>query len=188
MLVHDQDFLNGLKAPPVLIPASDIAKRVQELGAAITAQRTGAPLVILALMDGAFVFAADLARYITAPDLRLVFRRASSYRGTVSTGQVALEAPPELHGADVWVVDDILDTGRTLAAAVAACQVAGAASVRVCVCLDKPSCREPDGLPYADLVGFDIPNAFVIGYGLDLDGRFRHLPDVCILDGPLDAG
>ena len=180
--------MQSLMPPRPFIAAADLARRVQELGAAISASPRTGPRVILALMDGAFVFAADLARAVDDPELVLVFRRASSYRGTSSTGQVSLEAPPELAGADVWVVDDILDTGRTLAKAVAACHAAGAASVRVCVCLDKPSCREPGGLPHADLVGFDIPNAFVVGYGLDLDGRFRHLPDVCVLDAASPPG
>ena len=164
--------------PDILIPAATLSARVRELGAALSAARGPEPLVILALMDGAFVFAADLARAIPDPDLTLVFRRASSYRGTVSTGSVTLEDPPHLHGADVWVVDDILDTGLTLAAATAACRAAGAARVRTCVCLDKPTRRDPQGLAAADLTGFTIPDRFVVGYGLDYDGKWRHLPEV----------
>jgi len=164
--------------PEILIPADALAQRVRALGAALSAARGPEPLILVALMDGAFVFAADLARAIPEPDLTLVFRRASSYRGTTSTGTVALEDPPSLAGADVWVVDDILDTGLTLAAAMAACRAAGAARVRTCVCLDKPMRRAPGGLATADLTGFTIEDRFVVGYGLDHDGKWRHLPEV----------
>jgi hypoxanthine phosphoribosyltransferase len=164
--------------PDLLIPAPTLSARVQELGAALSAARGPEPLVLLALLDGAFIFAADLARAIPDPDLTLVFRRASSYRGTVSTGTVELEHPPSMAGADVWVIDDILDTGLTLAAATAACRAAGAARVRTCVCLDKPTRRAPGGLATADLTGFIIADRFVVGYGLDLDGKWRHLPEV----------
>ncbi len=91
---------------------------------------------------------------------------------------------PDLVGEHVLVVDDILDTGRTLQAVVSSVREAGASSVGVAVALDKPARRVPDGFARADYVGFTIPDAFVVGYGLDLDGRWRHLPDVCTIDPP----
>ena len=169
--------------PPVLIPADAIARRVNAMGEELSARLRGsaAPL-LLVLMDGAFVFASDLVRRLHRPDLELRFVRASSYRGgTTSSGSVALEPIPDLHGRTVILVDDILDTGLTLAAARAAALAACARSVEVCVLLDKPTRRRPGGLECADLVGFTIPDRFVVGYGLDHEGRWRQLPDVCTL-------
>ncbi|MBA3937388.1 MAG: hypoxanthine phosphoribosyltransferase [Planctomycetes bacterium] len=175
--------------PQSLISAVEIQSRVTALGAQIAAEHAagqgaggaGDTLTLVAVMDGAFLFAADLARAIRIPDLRLHFVRASSYRGLVSSGSVAHEVLPDLAGRDVLVVDDILDTGRTLAAVLASCT--GAARLRTCVLLDKPARRVPGGLASADYTGFTIADRFVVGYGLDLDGRYRHLPEVCTMDG-----
>ncbi len=164
--------------PPVLIPADAIARRVAALGEELSARLRGcsSPL-LLVLMDGAFVFAADLVRSLHRPDLELRFVRASSYRGgTQSSGSVTLEPMPDLHGRTVVLVDDILDTGLTLAAARAAALAACARTVQVCVLLDKPARRRSGGLPHADLVGFTIPDHFVVGYGLDHAGHWRQLP------------
>jgi hypoxanthine phosphoribosyltransferase len=164
--------------PPVLIPAEALACRVAALGDDLTVRLRGstAPLMLV-LMDGAFVFAADLARAVHRPDLELRFVRASSYHGrTTSSGTVSLEPMPDLHGRMVVLVDDILDTGRTLAVTKRAAHAACASTVLTCVLLDKPARRQPDGLAQADMVGFTIPDRFVVGYGLDQDGRFRQLP------------
>ncbi len=164
--------------PPMLIPADAIARRVTALSDDLTVRlRTAHHPLMLVLMDGAFVFAADLARAVHRPDLELRFVRASSYRGgTSSSGQVSLEPMPDLHGRTVILVDDILDTGLTLAAARSAATAACASEVLVCVLLDKPARRRPGGLATADLVGFSIPDRFVVGYGLDHAGRWRQLP------------
>lgn len=170
------------RLPPVLIPADAIARRVASLGDELGVHLRGAqsPL-LLVLMDGAFVFAADLARTLHRPDLELRFVRASSYgSGTASSGTVDLQPLGDLHGRCVVLVDDILDTGRTLGAARAAALAAGATQVLVCVLLDKPARRVAGGLAAADLVGFTIPDRFVVGYGLDHGGRWRQLPYIGI--------
>ena len=163
-----------------LISTASIQRRVRALGARVAADHAGRAPTILGVLDGACVFVADLMRAVPLPDVRLRFVRATSYVGTTSTGGVQVVVPDGLAGQDVVVVDEILDTGRTLRAVVDAVHGAGAASVRTCVLLDKPSRRVPGGLPKADAVGFTIPDLFVIGYGLDLDGKFRHLPDIRI--------
>src|SRR4051794_16817488 len=171
--------------PRVIIPRERIASRVRALGRAIArdlaAGREG-PLLLLALLDGGFCFVADLARALPLPDVEIAFLRTSSYRaGTRSTGVVEREPVPPVAGRTVLIVDDILDTGRTLAAVRADLTAAGAAAGRACVLIDKPA-RRVDPAGKADYVGFAIPDAFVIGYGLDHAGRWRHLPDLCVLD------
>jgi hypoxanthine phosphoribosyltransferase len=165
-----------------LYDSARIAGRIAALGATIAHDWADRAPVLLVLMDGAFVFAADLARAIPSPGLRLHFVSAKSYAGTASTGTVRLGATPDLAGHEVLIVDDILDTGRTLAAARDAALAAGAVRVRTCVLLDKPDRRVPGGLAQADYVGFTIPDAFVVGFGLDHDGRYRHLPEICVLE------
>ena len=169
-------------SPDPLIPASAIAAAVQRLAGGLDhALANSERPVLLALLDGAWLFAADLSRGMTLPELELRSVRARSYAGTTSTGQVTIDGVGDLTGADVVIVDDILDTGRTLAAAVAAVRGAGARSVRTAVLLDKPARRVPSGLATADHVGFTIPDLFVVGYGLDLDGHFRHWPAVHVV-------
>ncbi len=160
-----------------LISARKIHKRVLELGREISADHAGKPLIVLALLDGAFCFVADLVRAINLPHVTLRFIRATSYgRRIVSSGQVKLEEMPDLGNQHVLLVDDILDTGRTLQACKK--KLENAASVHTCVLLNKPMRRVPDGLQCADYIGFTIPDVFVVGYGLDYDGHYRHLPDI----------
>lgn len=162
-----------------LLKARAIHKRVKELGQQISADHPGQPLTVLALLDGAFCFVADLVRCMDQPDLRLHFVRASSYgKNTTSRGKVALEPLPDLSGQTVLLVDDILDTGRTMQAVKS---ILSGAIVHTCVLLDKPTRRVPDGLQCADYIGFTIPDTFVVGYGLDYGGKYRHLPDICAL-------
>lgn len=167
--------------PRPLIRASRITARCRQLGRQIAGDYAGQHPLVVPLLGGAFCFVADLARAIPLHGLELRFASASSYgAGTVTSGQVAVDAIPECRDRQVLVVDDILDTGRTLRAVELALRAAGAAEVRACVLLDKPTRRE---VPIqAQYVGFTIPNRFVVGYGLDYDGRYRHLPDVCTID------
>ena len=173
-----------------LIRADRLRARVRQLGHRLARDLAGYhpdhPPMLLALLDGSFCFVADLARCIPLPDLRLTFLRTSSYgHSTISSGVVSLGALPECRQRAVVVVDDILDTGRTLHTVCSALREAGAASVRTCVLLDKPARREifdGSGPVKADYVGFTIPDRFVVGYGLDFAGQYRHLPDVCVVE------
>lgn len=170
--------------PPVLIPEAAIRQRVRALGREITdyyaAEATNGELIVLGVLQGAFMFVADLVRQIDVP-LVVDFVLASSYgEKRTSSGAVHL-APgswPEVNGRDVLIVEDVLDTGRTLEAIVAAMRSSGARTVRSVALLRKPGARIP-----LDHVGFDIDNRFVIGYGLDDAGRWRHLPYVGYVDG-----
>ncbi len=162
-----------------LLRARVIQRRVRELGEEITRDHDGQSVIVLALLDGAYCFVADLVRCIALPDLRLHFVRASSYGNrTTSSGKVEVEPLPDFRGQTVLLVDDILDTGRTLQAVRKGLE---GATVRTCVLLDKPTRRVPDGLQCADYIGFTIPDAFVVGYGLDHGGKHRHLPDLCTI-------
>ena len=173
---------------PPLISADSIASRVRELATEIVAARDAEPandFVVLVLLKGAFVFAADLVRALdhagaTPP---IDFMSVSSYgSGDVSSGAVVLETKPRIDvtGKDVLLVDDILDTGRSLEAVSRWLREEGARRVRACVLLDKPSRRvvEVD----ADFCGFEVPDRFLVGYGLDYDERYRHLPYVGVLE------
>lgn len=171
-------------SPRPLIRAATIAARCRQLGRTITREHAGQDLLVLPLLGGAFCFVADLVRAIPLPGLELRFASARSYVGCSSSGSVALADLPDCQGRPVLVVDDILDTGRTLSAVLAALQQRGASRLRSCVLLDKPARRCVS--IQADLVGFTIPDRFVVGYGLDHDGRWRHLPDVCVLNVPAE--
>lgn len=163
-----------------LIEEAVIASRVEAMAADIVATIPG-DFTMLALLKGAFVFAADLARALAragaAPQVD--FLRISSYgSGTESSGTVQIldRLPEGLAGRPVLLVDDIADSGRTLAAVRTLLLEAGASEVRVCALLDKPS-RRVVPVP-VDFVGFTVDDVFVVGYGIDWAERFRHLPYV----------
>lgn len=164
-----------------LIPAARIHGRVAELARQISEDHQGAPLTLLIVLKGATVFAADLMRQITVPFV-IDFVRASSYGAAIrSSGTVAIEDAARLAiaGHHVIVVEDIVDTGLTIAALVAALQKLGPASLDVCALLHKHvAAGAPVDIRYK---GFDIPDAFVVGYGMDYAERYRNLPDVCEL-------
>lgn len=168
----------------VLVSRETIAKTVAEIGAAINRdydKNTDRPLVVISLLKGAMVFTADLIRTLNMP-VRLEVLVASSYGdGTVSTRQVNVkyQSFDSLEGCDVLLVDDITDSGNTLKAVGAYIQPYKPATVRYCSFLDKPSRREVD--IEIDYIGLDIPDEFVIGYGLDYAGQYRELPDICVI-------
>jgi hypoxanthine phosphoribosyltransferase len=155
--------------------------RVRSLAREIGRDYRGRRLLVLCVLRGAFVFAADLVRELRSP-LVVEFARASSYGGgTTSSGRVKIALPKGLRGRDVLLLEDVVDTGRTLLALRRAVARAGARSVRACSLLDKPSRREVS--VEVEYVGFTIPNTFVVGYGMDLDGAYRELPYVAKIGG-----
>lgn len=157
-----------------------------ELGREISSDYRNRTPVFLVTLKGAFVFASDLLRRLpTAADVRVEFARASSYRNdTVSSGSIDLVGPdpPSVSGRDVLILEDILDTGRTLTALEARIWSLGARSVEIAALLVKE--RSIAERPHPRYVGFRIPDVFVVGYGLDYAERYRHLPDVCVLRDP----
>ena len=160
-----------------------IAARVAELGRELGPRLAGARPLVLVTLKGAFVFAADLVRALEpAPaGLELAFVKASSYgAGTTSSGAVALGGGgvPDVAGRNVLVVEDIVDTGRTMEALFAAVEGAGAASVLCATLLNKQARRTIDLAGREIHVGFECPDEFVIGYGLDFDEQYRALPYV----------
>lgn len=169
----------------ILIPAEEIQARVQALGAQITADYAGsdAPLILVGILRGAVVFMADLIRAIDRPTLTIDFIAVSSYgASTKSSGVVRIfkDLNESIEGANVIIVEDIIDSGLTLAYLLDLLERRNPASVRICTFLFKERHRE-QALPPIDYVGFNVPDEFVIGYGLDYAGRYRNYPHLGVL-------
>ena len=171
----------------VFYSAETIAARTSELAEEIRAKgATGQdPLVLIGLMRGAVPFIADLARALADRDVPCVldYLTVSSYgAGTVSNKEprISGDLRIELAGRDVLVVDDILDSGHTLSHVLAHLETHNPERLRVCTLLQKPSRREVQ--VFADFTGFDCPDYFVVGYGMDLDDRFRELPYIGVIE------
>jgi len=171
-----------------LISRERIAERVHALASQIAVRHGGTredDLVVVALLKGAFMFASDLLRALDEIGVhpQIDFLTVSSYgSGTESSGTVKVQSEPQsdLQGRDVLLVDDLLDSGRSLAFARGFIEERGARRVETCVLLDKPDRRVVDVRP--DYVGFEIPNRFVVGYGVDWAERYRHLPYIGVVD------
>lgn len=166
----------------ILIQSSEIDERVRRLGQQLDRDLPEGPLVVIGVLNGAFMFLADLIRQIQRPQ-QVVFVEASSYRDQqTSPGKLhlALKELPPLSGRNVLVVDDIFDTGRTLDAILAELDKEQPKSLFSVVLLRKPARRVVDVEP--DYFGFDIPDVFAVGYGLDFDGEYRQLPWLAVLD------
>jgi hypoxanthine phosphoribosyltransferase len=168
-----------------LYPSDVIAARLETLADEIAA-RMSPDFALVAILKGSFVFAADLIRALAAHKLNpdVDFMTLASYgTGTVSSGTVRLlrDVEIEVAGREVLIVDDILDSGRTIAHARRHLLERGATAAKVCVLLDKTSGRPGDSEKHADFVGFSCPPAFVVGYGMDHAHKFRGLPFIAIL-------
>jgi hypoxanthine phosphoribosyltransferase len=165
----------------VLLTKEAIDKRVQELAHMISSDYQGKDLIVVGILKGAFIFMADLIRALRIPcDIDFV-RLASYGSGTVSSEKITITKDIEtsIKGRDVLVVEDIVDTGLTLSYLISRLQEQKPQTLRVCAFLDKKERRK---VPFeADYVGFDIPDHFVVGYGLDCNEKFRFLPDVCVI-------
>jgi hypoxanthine phosphoribosyltransferase len=158
-----------------------IARRVCEMGAEITAAYPDGELLVLGLLKGSFIFLADLVREIQRP-LHVDFLVASSYgAATVSSGNVRLVYDPEtkLEGKHILLVEDIVDTGRTLSKLIEVLSARNPASIEICALLHKHIATELHHP--TKFIGFDAPNEFLVGYGLDHAENFRHLPYVASL-------
>lgn len=173
--------LGGRPVRDVTFDADAIQARVRELAAEISDAYTPEDrLLVLCLLKGAFLFASDLVRHITLP-LQLDFMVAASYGSAMeSSGEVTVryDPPTDFAGRSVLLVEDIIDTGTTLAALVPRLEEQGATRVDVCALLHK---RKPTAVVEARWVGFDAPNSFLVGYGLDHAEDFRHLPYIASL-------
>jgi len=167
----------------VLLPAGKIHERIRELGRQIDTDYPDG-VFLVGILKGACFFLADLARAISRP-VRLDFIGISSYgKGKTSSGQVKLtrDLDSSIEGADVLIVEDIVDSGVTLSYLTNVLTQRRPRSLRIAALLDKPERRlRPVEVAY---VGFEIPDEFVVGYGLDYAEHYRNLPDVCILEEP----
>lgn len=160
----------------VLVTKDELQKINERLGAQITKDFEGKNLLVVGILKGSLYFMADLTRYIDLP-LKLDFLAVSSYgSGTTSTGSVKIvkDIDIDLTGYDVLLVEDILDSGRTLSYVRKMLSAIGANSISIVTLLDKPERRVVDLTP--DYVGCDVPDEFVVGYGLDYDQQYRNIP------------
>ncbi len=166
----------------VLLSQQQIQARVQELGKSLTEEYADKNPVFVGVLKGVVVFYGDLIRAFDAP-CQLDFMWISSYSGTQSTGSMVVkkDVSCDLKGRHVVILEDIFNTGRSLDFVYRHLMEKEPASVKICTLLDKPERRDPAITLQADLVGFTIPNAFVVGYGLDYNEAYRNLPYVGIL-------
>ncbi len=165
----------------VLLSEEQIQNRIDELGRELMADYADKNPIFVGVLKGVVVFYADMIRAFPAP-CQLDFMWISSYKGTQSGEmQVRQDVTADIQGRHVVILEDILDSGRSLQFTYQHLLDKGAASVRICTLLDKPEGRKPGITIQADYVGFTIPNEFVVGFGLDYNERYRNLPYVGIL-------
>ena len=172
----------------ILFTQEELARRVCELGEQITADYAGKEVAVASVLRGSYIFMADLTRAIQLP-ITVDFMAVSSYgSGTVSSGQVEIkkDLSDSIEGKDLIIVEDILDSGNTLYYLMDVLRARKPASIRICTLLDKPERRSKPIA--ADYVGFSIPDAFVVGYGLDYDEKYRNLPYIGILKPSVYGG
>lgn len=164
----------------VLITEDDIARRIMEMARKIQRDFTNRELVVVSLLNGTVMFLADLIRHLSLP-LRLDFIGVSSYGAGTKSGQLVFtkELRLDVRGRDVLLVDDILDTGKTMVRVLEKLRRLEPKRIKTCVLLNKAARRTEN--VEADYVGFEIPDFFVIGYGLDYAERYRNLPFVGVL-------
>ena len=164
----------------VLITADEIEEKVAEVGKKISEDYEGKNPIFVGVLKGCFIFMADLMRHVTIP-CTMDFMSVSSYSGTSSTGAVKInkDLNQDIEGRHLILVEDILDSGVTLNYLKTYLQVRKPASVHIVTLMDKPAHRKAP--VYADYACFDVPDAFVVGYGLDYNERYRNLPYIGIL-------
>lgn len=166
----------------VMLPEEELDKRIRELGAQISEDYAGDSVFLVCILKGASFFACELAKRITVP-VTIDFMSTSSYgSGTVSSGEVKILKDLDLgvEGRNVIIVEDIIDSGHTLNFLTEFFKDRKAKSIKLCAMLDKPERREVD--VKVDYTGFTIPDAFVVGYGLDYDQKYRNLPYIGVVE------
>lgn len=166
----------------ILLSEEQIQSRIRELGEILTEEYQYKDPVIVGVLKGVVVFYADMVRHIRVP-CQMDFMWLSSYSGTSSTGSIRVrqDLTTDIKGRHVLILEDIYDTGNSLEFTVQHLLEREPASIKICTLLDKPDNRRPGITLKADYVGFTIPNAFVVGYGLDYNERYRNLPYVGVL-------
>lgn len=166
----------------VLVTEEQLQKRIEELGRELTQQYKDKNPVIVGVLKGVVVFFADMVRRIQVP-CQFDFMWISSYEGTESTGQMVVkkDISTDIRGRHVLILEDIFDTGNSLQFVRDHLLAKGPASLKICTLLDKPERRNPQVTVQPEYVGFTIPNAFAVGYGLDYNERYRNLPYVGVL-------
>ncbi len=165
----------------VLISEEELSKIVKELGAKITEDYKGKNLLLVSILKGSVTFMADLMREINIP-CNIDFMAVSSYgSGTKSSGVVKIikDLDSSIEGKDLLIVEDILDSGRTLNYIKEILLARNPKSIRICTLFDKPERRDVD--LYADYIGSKVPNEFIVGYGLDYNEYYRNLPYIGVL-------
>ena len=165
-----------------LISEADVAKKIAEMGAQISKDYAGESVYLLCILKGGVFFTTELAKHITIP-VTIDFMSVSSYGGgTTSSGIVRIvkDLDTPIEGRNVLIAEDIIDTGRTLAYLMEHLKQRKPKSLKLCTLLDKPERRVSD--VKVDYTGFEIPDEFVVGYGLDYDQRYRNLPYVGVIE------
>ena len=164
----------------VLITHEQIQEMLDRLSAELNRDYAGKPLVVVGILTGAFIFCSDLVRRLEMPVI-VDFMQVSSYVGEVSSGvlKIKKDMSYDIAGKDVLIVEDIIDTGRTLALLKEQLLKRGPASLKICTAFDKPDRRVTELVP--DYNGITIPDKFIVGYGLDLDGEYRNYDDIRVV-------
>ena len=166
----------------ILLTEEQIKARIEELGEILTEEYRDKNPVVIGVLKGVAIFYADMIRKINVP-CQMDFMCISSYKGNKSSGNtnVRLDLAADIKGRHVLILEDIYDTGNSLTYLVNYLKMKQPASIKICTLLDKPEGRKPGITLQADYVGFTIPNAFVVGYGLDYNEGYRNLPYVGVL-------
>ena len=170
----------AINTDQVLITHDEIEQMLDRISAEINRDYNGTPLVVVGILTGAFIFTADLIKRLNMPVI-VDFMQVSSYVGEFSTGNLKIkkDLSYDIKDKDVLIVEDIIDTGKTLALLKEQLWSRGPKSLKICTAFDKPSRRVNDLVP--DYNGITIPDEFIVGYGLDLDGEYRNFDDVRIV-------
>lgn len=165
----------------ILVSNAEIAKRAEEIAAQINADYKGKPILVVGILRGASIFLADIFKRLEG-DVELDFMSLSSYgSGTNSSGEVKMikDLSEPVDGKNILIIEDIIDTGITLSYLIKVLEARNPESIKLCALLDKPSRRKVE--LKGDYIGFEIPDEYVVGYGLDYAEKYRNLPDVCVL-------